>query len=306
MLLDDEQYIDEDGHVLFPASCTALKKYFSYSLEVKSIFIPPTITHIHEYAFHFCDNLHTAVLNIKPPCEPNINMFAHCRRLSRVELPSTITIIPKKMFYSCVSLSCIYLPESLRTIYDHAFSYCSKLYTIDIPQHVTHIHERAFYQSGLKSIRLPESVTAIYPNALTPLERLQYLEIYTTSLESIYFMSQFPRICVIHPSQGISNYYSTRTPKCDMIALQSNKHVRYLVSPVQPVCMYLRAKWHPYTKRNVVRALKYMYVVHGDSTDVHKGRVRNLLMCMKRYGLPNEIAALIYEHLPWDDASITA
>lgn len=88
-------------------------------------------------------------------------MFAHCKALSKVILPTSITVIPKHFFDGCFSLD-IKLSEfsNLTEIGEGAFGNTSSLLT-KLPHGLVTIGEYAFYGCMFYDITIPSSVRTI-------------------------------------------------------------------------------------------------------------------------------------------------
>ena len=86
--------------------------------------------------------------------------FAGCENLREINIPSGWTAIPKRFLQDCTGpLGTITIPEGVTSIGAYAFSGCSGLTGIDLPDSLTSVGEYAFYQSGLTSIGIPDSVS---------------------------------------------------------------------------------------------------------------------------------------------------
>ena len=122
-----------------------------------SITIPNSVTYVGPYAFSGCTNLSDVVLSesLKEICEKS---FEECISLKNVVIPNSVVSIEPYAFQSCSALSDVVLSENLREIGNHAFAYCSALKTINLPLSLRIIDYDAFYESGLESITIPDSV----------------------------------------------------------------------------------------------------------------------------------------------------
>ena len=121
---------------------------FYYSLNLKSVVLPNSVTKIGTEAFD--------VTSIA------VGTFEACSSLTSVTIPNTVTSIGKRDFRGCTSLTSINLPNSITNIRQDTFRGCSSLTNITIPSSVTTIAGGAF--SGcrsLTSITIPNSVTTI-------------------------------------------------------------------------------------------------------------------------------------------------
>ena len=88
--------------------------------------------------------------------------FRHCRSLTSITIPNSVTSIGGDAFYGCSSLTSIIIPNSVTSIDYYAFRNCSGLQSITIPNSVTIIRDYAFSGcSSLTSITIPNTVTSI-------------------------------------------------------------------------------------------------------------------------------------------------
>ncbi|MEE0928323.1 MAG: leucine-rich repeat protein, partial [Acutalibacteraceae bacterium] len=87
--------------------------------------------------------------------------FRGCAQLTEVKFSSQITDIVYCAFYSCVSLESVELPEGLVSIGDWAFYRTSALTDVDLPEGLEYIGWSAFNNSGLTSLKVPDSVEII-------------------------------------------------------------------------------------------------------------------------------------------------
>ena len=110
--------------------------------------------------------------------------FAQRYDLTRVTIPDTVTTIGRSAFYGCRSLTGIVIPDSVTSIGNWALAYndsltdvrlsnsltkipdrlfesCDSLETCTIPNGVTYLGDAFRFCSGLKSVTIPATVTAI-------------------------------------------------------------------------------------------------------------------------------------------------
>lgn len=136
--------------------------------------------------------------------------FKYCRKLAKVEIPSSVTsigtaafngcglteiVIPSSVtdvgrdaFTTCTSLESVVLSPNLTSIAEWTFYYCESLKSIVIPESVTSIGKSAFEAcSGLKSVCLPSSLKNVYENAFYQCDNFASVEV--ASIESF---------CAIH------------------------------------------------------------------------------------------------------------
>lgn len=89
---------------------------------------------------------------------------AFCRSVSALEevkLPANLKIISNASFSECTNLKTIDLPDTVTEIGAFAFADCTSLKDFTIPDGIKSIGEEAFYNSGITSLVVPESVETI-------------------------------------------------------------------------------------------------------------------------------------------------
>ena len=89
---------------------------------------------------------------------------AFCRSVSALEevkLPANLKIISNASFSKCTNLKTIDLPDTVTEIGAFAFADCTSLKDFTIPDGIKSIGEEAFYNSGITSLVVPESVETI-------------------------------------------------------------------------------------------------------------------------------------------------
>lgn len=96
-----------------------------------------------------------------------------CSKITKIEIPDTITSIGDYAFYHCYSLESIEIPDSVTSIGNRAFVRCDSLTSIEIPDSVASIDDSAFSGcDNLTEIVIPDSVTSIGFRAFENCERL--------------------------------------------------------------------------------------------------------------------------------------
>lgn len=99
---------------------TAIQLYaFADCFDLKSVYIPDSVTEIGEIA------------------------FSYCKSLTDVRLPKGLKTLPSGSFNSCMALTEISLPDSITSV-DSAFYGCSLLEKVDFPDNVTSVGSGAF------------------------------------------------------------------------------------------------------------------------------------------------------------------
>lgn len=134
---------------------------FGHDGNIKSVFIPTTVTKITQDAFSYCENLTS--INI-PNSVRSIGTFAfgYCINLPEITLPNSLDSVGNSVFFNCRKLSSITIPSSLKYISYAMFNSCVSLKEVNFPPTLTHIFNQAFERCHpLSEITLPESVTYI-------------------------------------------------------------------------------------------------------------------------------------------------
>ena len=155
---------------------------------IKTIFIPSSVSKICDSAFSNCKNLH------------------------KVEIPtnSNLQTIESNAFYNS-NIESIFIPSSVSKICKYAFSYCRNLHKVEIPtnSNLQTIESNAFYKSNIESIFIPSSVSKICKYAFSNCKNLHKVEIptnsnlqtiksfafYKSNIESIFIPSSVSKIC---------------------------------------------------------------------------------------------------------------
>ncbi len=122
---------------------------FYYTVGVKKVEIPGTVTSIEEKA------------------------FSCTRYLTDITIGEGLTDIGDYAFYYCWSVRNLSLPQTLKTIGVHAFDHCDDLTELILPNHLVSIGECAFLDcDSLRNMNIPESVTFIGKDAFKGCDKL--------------------------------------------------------------------------------------------------------------------------------------
>jgi len=149
------------GTLRIPDSTVSIgEQSFSRCYGLTNITLGKSLASIGPWAFYECTNLPSVAI---PGSVTNLSkgVFAYCSSLVSVVLPRSITSIEDETFTECGSLNAVVLQDTLTNIGSDAFVACSSLAEIAIPNSVTHIGSGAFLGTGIKTIFIPPSVTAI-------------------------------------------------------------------------------------------------------------------------------------------------
>lgn len=147
---------------------TTIGSYAVYSnSNIKHLIIPNTVKTM---AVMSCANNHQleTVTFDQPSSLVNIDdkAFYINDKLSRIEIPASVTHIGYCAFSLCRSLSSIVLPEGLEELEGHAFS-DSGLTAVNIPPKITKLPAYCFYGTKLETFVFPEHLTVLGQCALS-------------------------------------------------------------------------------------------------------------------------------------------
>ena len=129
--------------------------------------------------------------------------FSNCNKLESVSLSNSITEISEFTFYNCRKLREIQLPSSLQIIGDHAFENCISLPEIIIPDKTTSVGEYAFAGcSNMKIISISKGVMSLGENFIkncTHLREIIVSEENTvySSYDGILYNNDFTRMLLV-------------------------------------------------------------------------------------------------------------
>lgn len=134
------------------------------------------VTEVARNAFAACERLTAVILpeGLKKLCS---DAFRSCRKLERVELPSTLEEVGDSAFNGCLALTAVSIPEGVRRIGNYCFSSCTSLRQVSLPEGLTEMGFNAFELcSALQMIALPESLVVLEEQTFrkcTALERVK-------------------------------------------------------------------------------------------------------------------------------------
>lgn len=129
-----------------------------YSCDVlEEVVLPSTLTSIGKECFYSCDKLKYVTFSGTSLNAIYENTFYNCNSLLEITLTEGVESIGTSAFQGCTSLAKVILPQTLVSISNKAFYGCESLETLTLPE-IGGIEQYTFYESGIKSIALPDSV----------------------------------------------------------------------------------------------------------------------------------------------------
>ena len=186
--------------VKFENGCTIVpSNLFGYS-SVKNVKFAPTITEINNFSFYGCKNLQTLDL---PAGLKSIDAFAfsNCQNLQELRLPEGLTDLDCESFSDCYSLNTLYVPTTLINVgrlngpsvfREGAFSNCNNLKTVVFGEGIKSIPETLFFDTGLETVIIPDTVSFLGQDAFKQCDQLQKVfipESVTTIEENVFELS---------------------------------------------------------------------------------------------------------------------
>lgn len=168
------------SNIDFLSHMTEIPHHCFKGLDIKGIFIPPSIREISYNAFTDCKSL----INVE--ISDGVEWiwdyaFSSCTALKRIILPDSVTNIRNGIFMDCTSLESVSIGKNIHILPEEAFYGCESLSHIDIPTNITGIAPNAFSESGLETLKVPHSVGELN-NIVTGCQKLR--EIYIPYLRS--------------------------------------------------------------------------------------------------------------------------
>ena len=149
--------------------------------EVKGV---GALTSISDNAFSACYSLEYIFIS-KNVESMGIEVFSDCEGLKKCDLEEGLTFIGQGMFTNCTNLSDISIPKSVTTINEEAFWGCSAIKELELPESLVVIGDKAFYDTEIKTLKLPEGITGIKFDMLDGMSELESITV-PSSKESMY------------------------------------------------------------------------------------------------------------------------
>ena len=183
---DNLLLIDSNGTLKLPESVTtigegAFANTASDGIQLKKVIIPSTVREIKANAFSGNNQIEEIVIetkNGKGVTTIGDFAFARCGKLTRMELPDTVTQTGTDLFYSCPVLTEVKLSQKLTEISYEMFNNCTSLKEIEVPEGVEKIKAGAFGSCiELNRIILPSTLKIIEENTFYNDTKLNFIEI---------------------------------------------------------------------------------------------------------------------------------
>lgn len=183
-----QQFFDADPNFTIPNYVTDIGSYAFYLANISNIEIPDNIKYIRTSAFDGCMSLTTVTFSDNVEIIEKM-AFADCYKLKSIKLPKNLKKLGYGVFMNCDNLLNVEFGPHLETIEGCCFYDCYSLPFLELPNSLRVIGNNCFEQSGLKTIKIPASVTTIGDKAFT-----------LTSIRNIYYAS-------VNPAEGYSNIF---------------------------------------------------------------------------------------------------
>ncbi len=86
-------------------------------------------------------------------------------QIASISIPNGVTKIGTRTFYNCAGLASVTMPNSVKRIEAETFRNCTSLASINLSSNLDYIGSSAFYNTGLMSVMIPESLDTIVYDA---------------------------------------------------------------------------------------------------------------------------------------------
>lgn len=145
-----------EGVTALPAS--AFKEYSS----LESVSVAGSVKSIGDYAFEYCPKLQTVTLGegVEEIGKYALAQYEHNNTLTRVDLPGSLKSLGEHAFDGS-KISSVNIPAGVKVIPGDLFRNCRELKEVILPEGVTELSGYAFRNSYAENVTLPESLTTI-------------------------------------------------------------------------------------------------------------------------------------------------
>lgn len=168
--------------VVIPEGLTTLEAGVFNGTEITEVVVPGNIKTIETWAFNACQNLERIVLQDGIE-EIGIQAFRYCTSLKEIEIPASVKTLGSGVFLYCESLSSISLPDTVTEIPEKGFMGCISLEEFSF-ENITKIGRDAFRQSGLREVKLLDSLSYLGDNAFSDCNLLTSVVVPYLNLEN--------------------------------------------------------------------------------------------------------------------------
>ena len=163
-------------NIVLPESLTTIDEYAFQEAGLTKLVLPGNVTALGYQSFRDCTSLESVVMQAGAPIDIGGNVFARDTALKTVVIECRVDhfddIAP---FYGCRGIEYVSLGEGNTEVKDEMFANCINLKTVVLPNTITSIGKLAFYNTGLTSIVLPDSVKRIDERAFGLCASLTYV-----------------------------------------------------------------------------------------------------------------------------------
>ena len=242
-------YIGNDVNIVLPTdfeghNYTIYKKAFDDSEQIESIVITKGVIGFDDYALSSIANLKEVVFEDVIFTELSEYLLAYCKNLEKIELPSTVTVIPNRAFYECGSLKEVIIPDGVTTIGSGAFELCVNLENINIPASLLEIKASAFKNcTSLDTFYINNNITTLNNNIFngcTSLERITIPASVTNIYSSAFYnCTSLKEVIFEENSQLLNIGYSAFEGCISLEEISIPKHVATIEDRVFAGCSNL-------------------------------------------------------------------
>lgn len=164
MELDENGFaflLNEDGETY---SVTGYAGPVITTLNIPSSFNDKPVNKIGDYAFNFSITF-TKVVIPNSITHIGAGAFGYCEDVTSITIPDSVEYIGKSAFALCTKINTIVLPKNLKVIEKSTFAECYSLVRVTLPQNLERIESMAFFNTGLYTLNIPDSVYYIAGDA---------------------------------------------------------------------------------------------------------------------------------------------